>query len=140
MNKKGFIATSIIYSFFLIFITLFLTIIADYLQDKVLLNSIEQSIKKELNNGMSCNNFNSDDQLIFRGNYYPGINLNMVDKTGDTLYIVCRKDCDNNKLIIVEENNDCLNDSDIIEIDMGENVFTKETSDHDYYIITGVRE
>ena len=40
MKKNGFIATSLIYSFFLIFITLFLTIIADYLQDKVLLRFI----------------------------------------------------------------------------------------------------
>ena len=46
MNKKGFIATSLIYSFFLIFITLFLTIIADYLQNKVLLNTIEKGKKK----------------------------------------------------------------------------------------------
>lgn len=49
MNKKGFIATSLIYSFFLVFVTLFLVIIADYLQNKVLLNTIEKGIKDELN-------------------------------------------------------------------------------------------
>ena len=53
MNNKGFIATSLIYSFFLIFVTLFLTIVADYLQDKVLLNTIEKGIKTELNNELA---------------------------------------------------------------------------------------
>ena len=48
-KKNGFIATSLIYSFFLVFITLFLTIIADYLQNKVLLNTIESDIKEDIN-------------------------------------------------------------------------------------------
>ncbi len=52
-KKNGFIATSLIYSFFLVFITLFLGIIASYLQDKVLLNSIEKSTKKDLNTSIS---------------------------------------------------------------------------------------
>ncbi len=55
-NKNGFIATSILYSFFLIFVTLFLAIIADYLQDKVLLNSIEESIKNDINTTIGVNN------------------------------------------------------------------------------------
>ncbi len=55
MNNKGFIATSLIYSFFLIFVTLFLTIVADYLQDKVLLNTIENGIKTDLNNELAIN-------------------------------------------------------------------------------------
>lgn len=55
MNNKGFIATSLIYSFFLIFVTLFLTIVADYLQDKVLLNTIEKGIKTDLNNELTIN-------------------------------------------------------------------------------------
>ena len=57
MNNKGFIATSLIYSFFLIFITLFLTIIADYLQNKVLLNTVEKSIKEDINNTMGIQDF-----------------------------------------------------------------------------------
>ena len=65
MNKNGFIATSLIYSFFLIFVTLFLTIIADYLQDKVLLNTIEKGIKDEINNNMSIEDFEVGDVLFF---------------------------------------------------------------------------
>ena len=57
MNNKGFIATSLIYSFFLIFITLFLTIIADYLQNKVLLNTIEKGIKDDINSTMGIQDF-----------------------------------------------------------------------------------
>ncbi len=65
MKKNGFIATSLIYSFFLIFITLFLTIIADYLQNKVLLNTIEKGIKDELNSTMGINDFQVGDILSF---------------------------------------------------------------------------
>lgn len=61
MNNKGFIATSLIYSFFLIFITLFLTIIADYLQNKVLLNTIENGIKDNINNTKSIEDFEVGD-------------------------------------------------------------------------------
>lgn len=56
-NKKGFIATSLIYSFFLAFVTLFLTVVADYLQNKVLLNSIEEGIKTEVNDEIYVTDF-----------------------------------------------------------------------------------
>lgn len=65
MNNKGFIATSLIYSFFLIFVTLFLTIIADYLQNKVLLNTIEKGIKEDINNSMGIQDFEVGDKLFF---------------------------------------------------------------------------
>ena len=65
MNNKGFIATSLIYSFFLIFITLFLTIIADYLQNKVLLNTIEKGIKDELNTNFTVLDFEVGDMVSF---------------------------------------------------------------------------
>lgn len=67
MNNKGFIATSLIYSFFLIFVTLFLGIIADYLQDKVLLNTIEKGIKEDLNSSMGIQDFEVGDVLSFIG-------------------------------------------------------------------------
>lgn len=60
-EKNGFIATSLIYSFFLVFITLFLAIIADYLQDKVLLNTIESEIKTNINTTMSIYDFKVGD-------------------------------------------------------------------------------
>lgn len=89
MNKNGFIATSLIYSFFLIFITLFLTIIADYLQDKVLLNTIEKGIKDELNSTMGINDFEVGDMISFVDdcnnlsaidNQWVVVNINYIDK------------------------------------------------------------
>lgn len=68
-KKNGFIATSLIYSFFLVFITLFLTIIADYLQNKVLLNTIEGDIKQEINNTITIRDFNVGDMITFMFNY-----------------------------------------------------------------------
>lgn len=43
MKKNGFIATSILYSFFLVFITLFIALVANYLHNKILVNKIDQS-------------------------------------------------------------------------------------------------
>lgn len=63
MKKNGFIATSLIYSFFLIFITLFLSVIADYLQDKVLLNEIEKGIKSDINDTMGIRDFEVGDMI-----------------------------------------------------------------------------
>ena len=84
MKKNGFIATSLIYSFFLIFITLFLTIIADYLQDKVLLNTIEKGIKDDLNSTMGINDFEVGDVVNFDNNptdttHYPDWVIAKVD-------------------------------------------------------------
>ena len=65
MKKNGFIATSLIYSFFLIFITLFLTIIVDYLQQRVLLNEAEAGVKAELNKVIGIKDFVAGDFISF---------------------------------------------------------------------------
>ena len=41
MKKDGFIATSVLYSFFLIFITLFVALIMNYLHNQVLIKKID---------------------------------------------------------------------------------------------------
>ena len=66
MNNKGFIATSILYSFFIVFLGLFLGVIREYLQDKILLNSIEVGIKRDLNTSMSINDFKVGDKIAFK--------------------------------------------------------------------------
>ena len=83
MNKKnGFIATSLIYSFFLVFITLFLTIIADYLQNKVLLNTIESDIKQEINNSLGIQNFEIGQKIHIISFSYSISTLNsLIDKS-----------------------------------------------------------
>ena len=106
MNNKGFIATSLIYSFFLIFITLFLTIIADYLQNKVLLNTVEKSIKEDINNTMGIQDFEVGDILYFNteiysisGGPYCICEISYQDEndvnTSDKLSISSSRDCNN---------------------------------------------
>lgn len=64
-NKKGFIATSLIYSFFLVFVTLFLGIIASYLQDKIYLSTIEKSAKDGLNKSIGIKDIEVGSVLKF---------------------------------------------------------------------------
>ena len=64
-NNKGFIATSLIYSFFLIFISLFIAVIGDYLQNKVLLETTEIGIKDELNAFVDIRSFKVGDMIVF---------------------------------------------------------------------------
>lgn len=65
MKKNGFIATSLIYSFFLIFITLFLTIIVDYIDTKGKLDYQESTVKKNLNRVLGVKDFEPGDYVVF---------------------------------------------------------------------------
>lgn len=127
MNNKGFIATSLIYSFFLIFVTLFLGIIADYLQDKVLLNTIEKGIKEDLNSTMGIQDFEVGDELIFND----GISLTNatgICKITDIKY----KSSNGKDLIICEDGK---------EIDITDKRLKKVLQDGSNSItITGVKE
>ncbi len=49
-NNKGFIAISLIYSFFLIFIITLLMIVSNYAKNRVLLNEVKNSTQEYLNN------------------------------------------------------------------------------------------
>ena len=89
MNNKGFIATSLIYSFFLIFVTLFLTIVADYLQDKVLLNTIEKGIKDDINNSVGIQDFEVGDILYFMNDLnWCGSGFSRCNLNTSTQYII----------------------------------------------------
>lgn len=126
MNNKGFIATSLIYSFFLIFVTLFLTIIADYLQNKVLLNTIEKGIKEDINNSMGIQDFEVGDKLYFVENvngfnglyYICSITYKVDNTTIDKLNLSNNEDCSNafglditGKRLIIEKNNNDYDDT-----------------------------
>lgn len=126
MNNKGFIATSLIYSFFLIFVTLFLTIIADYLQNKVLLNTIEKGIKEDINNSMGIQDFEVGDKLYFvenvngfNGLYYICSITYKVDATRkDELYLSSNENCSNafslditGKRLKIEKNSNYYDDT-----------------------------
>lgn len=97
-KKNGFIATSLIYSFFLIFITLFLTIIADFLQNKVLLNTIENDIKEEINNSKYITDFIDGSDIL-------------TIQWAPTAYVKCGDHLDDSYLSL----NNCNNISDSIQ-------------------------
>ena len=64
-NKNGFIATGLIYSFFLIFLTLFLTVIINNMNNKGHLSELEASIKSDLNSYKYVRDFNPGDLISF---------------------------------------------------------------------------
>ena len=116
MNNKGFIATSLIYSFFLIFVTLFLTIIADYLQNKVLLNTIEKGIKDDINSTLGIQDFEVGSFI--------GIIVSCDNVNGAELYVISKVDYNNNEIILYSldktDSNANANDNDILkDIDTG---------------------
>lgn len=47
-RKNGFIATSILYTFFLVFLTLFVALIANYLHNRILLAKIDETSREKL--------------------------------------------------------------------------------------------
>jgi len=95
MNNKGFIATSLIYSFFLIFITLFLTIIADYLQNKVLLNTIENGIKDNINNTKSIEDFEVGDIINLSISGQPENGTGIYGMPNSSMWIIANISFDN---------------------------------------------
>lgn len=49
-NNKGFIAISLIYSFFLVFLVILLAILSDYAKNRILLNDVKKETQEYLNN------------------------------------------------------------------------------------------
>lgn len=49
MNNKGFIATSLIYSFFLVFVAVMASILATYAHNRILVNNVNEGIVDDLN-------------------------------------------------------------------------------------------
>ena len=45
MNNKGFISTSVVYSFFLIILLILLFIVSDLVNNRVLLNKFKEEVK-----------------------------------------------------------------------------------------------
>ena len=48
MKNNGFIATSLLYSFFLVFVTLFIGMVSMYIQNKIYLTKFEDSSKNDI--------------------------------------------------------------------------------------------
>ncbi|MCH5166419.1 MAG: hypothetical protein J1F35_00870 [Erysipelotrichales bacterium] len=67
MKKNGFIATSVLYTFFLLFLTLFVGLIANYIHNRVLLAKIEETSRDILYkiNNRKLNELNIGDHIKF---------------------------------------------------------------------------
>ncbi len=48
MNNKGFISTTIVYSFFLVFLLILLYIVSDLVNNRILINALDDEIKNEI--------------------------------------------------------------------------------------------
>lgn len=68
MKKNGFIATSILYTFFLVFLTLFVGLIANYMHNRVLLGRIEETSREVLAkiNNTKLNDLKVGDHIQFQ--------------------------------------------------------------------------
>ena len=70
MKKNGFIATSVLYTFFLVFLTLFVALIANYMHNRILLAKIEDTSREMLAkiNNLKLNDLKIGDHIKFKCN------------------------------------------------------------------------
>lgn len=71
MNNKGFISITVIYSFFLVFLSLMALIIVNLSSDRVLLNNIKKTIKNDISDTNMANYLiNKDKNLVLKNDSY----------------------------------------------------------------------
>ena len=75
-NNQGFIAISLIYSFFVLFIILILGILSNYSKNRILLTNITNEIKADLNKSLTINENSYSLELL--GDLTINLNLNEV--------------------------------------------------------------
>lgn len=70
MKENGFIATSILYTFFLVFLTLFVALIANYLHNRILLARIDETSREILYdiNNTKLSDLEIGDHISFKSN------------------------------------------------------------------------
>ena len=83
-KKNGFISTSVIYSFFLIFVTLFLGLILNYTHNRILINRINEAALNDINKikNARISNLNVGDYVLFE------LKDDIQDKINPTTYIL----------------------------------------------------
>lgn len=99
MKKNGFIATSLLYSFFLIFISAIVSLIAILLHNKISLNKITNTVKDDLTylNKKTIMNVNEGEYVKM-----PLFSLDKTTDLSDTLWIVTGSSFDFVSLISAE--------------------------------------
>lgn len=71
LNNKGFIAISLIYSFFLVFLITLLAIVSDYAQNRILLNDVKKETQEYLNGLASFNPIHLENKPYSNGDVVP---------------------------------------------------------------------
>ncbi|MCX4365129.1 MAG: hypothetical protein OSJ70_05090 [Bacilli bacterium] len=97
MKKNGFIATSILYSFFLIFITLFVALITNYLHNQVLISALDEAswdILMGINN-TKISDLKPGDRVRFANNTNVDNQQFLNDNTNWVVAYVQNKDANN---------------------------------------------
>ena len=104
MRKNGFIATSLLYAFFLVFVSLFLVLLLSYLHNRVLISKINDNARDNLN-GIS--NTKISDMKV--GSYVQWKNANPTAKTnpmnesGTWIVSKIEEDGDNKTLYLLSD-------------------------------------
>jgi len=70
MKKNGFIATSLMFSFFIIFLTMTLMIMATYTQYQTLINSSNENVLNDLNDNVIIGKYTTLYNSIIDGDFY----------------------------------------------------------------------
>ncbi len=86
MRKNGFIATSLLYSFFLVFCALLVGLVGNYLHNQILLNNVIDGVKEDLSRKLTIADVKVGDRVKMP--------LFIYGKTTDTEWIVSAKDSD----------------------------------------------
>lgn len=101
MKKNGFIATSLLYSFFLVFCALLLALVGTFMHNRVLLNSIIGNIKNELSESGKKTLMGAEiGSYIKIPLFSTGIKIN----TENLNWIVAEQDTTNKTLTLVSDN------------------------------------
>lgn len=75
MNKKGFISTSMVYSFFLVFLLLLLFIVNELINNRLLLNNVKEAVKSDISDTTFARyliNRAEDISLVYHGTNLAG--------------------------------------------------------------------
>lgn len=119
-NKKGFIATSMIYAFFLVFLMLMVTILANSINNRILVGRIKEDIRSEINAEASfaVDVLPSKNYAVSEVVRFAGEDWNVITDKGSTVVLVLNRALNKQEIVsaIREEGNNRIygtcNDTD----------------------------
>lgn len=111
-NKKGFLATSMIYSFFLVFLMLMVTILAENVNNRVLVGRIKDDIREEIDGQQSfvTDVLEAKNYLVGDTVSYAGEDWQVIEDKGTQVVLVLKRALTKKEIVdgIGEEGNNAL--------------------------------